>query len=103
MNEFDCKKCGACCKFVGFAIEYAKQNPDDSSAYNILLREFPFKTDNNIGTCEKLGEDGLCTVYEDRPTICRINDFYTRYKNDKQTLEQYHEEVHQACEKLREL
>lgn len=87
---------------MGFAVKYARDNPDSDVEYNNLLCKFPYKI-NEFDQCEKLGEDNLCTVYHDRPLICRIDDYYDKYKKDKTTREQFHEEVHQACVKLREL
>ena len=36
-----------------------------------LVSKFPYKTLED-GSCEKLTEDGLCSVYEDRPVMCNV-------------------------------
>ncbi len=40
------------------------------SELDIVLRPLPQKSD---GSCAHLSEDGLCSVYDDRPIICRIS------------------------------
>lgn len=56
---FNCTKCGACCKLAGVVV----------TSHNI---PFPYNF-NEDGTCEKYDESIGCTVYEDRPDICRID------------------------------
>ena len=65
-----CLKCNLCCNGSLFARvpvteEEQVRLPDDV--------EF-FLKDGNLRMrlpCSRLGEDGGCTVYEDRPTVCR--------------------------------
>ena len=37
-----------------------------------LIDNFPYDI-NPDGSCSKLNEDGLCSVYENRPIICNID------------------------------
>lgn len=57
--DFGCTGCGACCKRIGTVIKEAQ------------AVGFPYGV-NEKGWCEKLGENGLCTVYENRPDMCKI-------------------------------
>ena len=54
-DSFPCTSCGACCRHV-----------------DRLGDAFPFS--NTDGVCEKFGPDNRCTIYADRPLICRIDD-----------------------------
>lgn len=53
---FPCTKCTACCRRVGLAF------PD----WGYL------RADGR--TCSFLSKDGLCSIYDTRPAICRIDD-----------------------------
>ena len=55
MYKFPCTKCGCCCKRVG------------------NLNKFIFPYDIIDGKCEKL-INNTCSIYEDRPLICRIDE-----------------------------
>lgn len=57
---FPCTRCSACCRLA------------------FLVPGFPLETDEK-GACVKLGADGLCTIYEDRPDICRIDNHISGY------------------------
>lgn len=65
--SFPCTGCGCCCRVIQWAD-------------NIIVRDDPthpyyFPYTHKEGVCEKLGEDNRCTIYEERPLICRIDDF----------------------------
>ena len=64
--DFPCTGCGACCKRIEKAVNYVKQ-------FNKKELDFPYSWDEN-GACEKLGDDGKCGVYDDRPTLCRVDE-----------------------------
>lgn len=90
--EIDCTACGNCCREMGAAVD-----SDDierlARRVGITPEEFEERhvaADNEDGEkfmpetpCPFLG-DNLCTVYEDRPTVCREfphlhkDDFWTR-------------------------
>jgi Fe-S-cluster containining protein len=44
------------------------------------FRQFPYEIKN--GTCTKLGVDGRCTVYEERPVICNYTASWMAFGED---------------------
>lgn len=55
---FPCYACGQCCK-----------NVDKSDETKFL--------DRGDGTCRNFNDESkLCNIYEDRPLICRVEDYY---------------------------
>lgn len=70
---FHCTQCGACCKNIGS---------------NSLYQHLPQKN----GVCENFDEtSNLCKIYEIRPLICRIDDFYHTIPEPKIKINTYHE------------
>lgn len=59
---FPCSKCGLCCKNIKATTETLKDTE----------LKFPYKV-NEDGSCEKL-VDGMCSVYEERPLVCRVEE-----------------------------
>lgn len=51
--EFQCSKCGACCRRAG------------------QLGLMPKRED---GACIHLAEDNTCKIYDTRPKVCRVNE-----------------------------
>lgn len=49
---FECWKCGACCRFIGFTSPALDRG--DKACINLL-------------------EDNTCAIYESRPDVCRLN------------------------------
>lgn len=79
-----CTKCGECCRHVG----------------NSKL--FPLPT-NPDGSCIML-KDGKCTIYEDRPLICRVDDLYNEgYINKKYSYKEYIKANIDVCNTLIEM
>jgi len=99
-HPFKCEKCAACCKLIFFAINQAakEHNQDDPIAQ--LVREFPYDLKSD-GSCEKLGDDGLCEVYHDRPPICRVDDIYEKFYADKMTKKEFNQVTLGTCEQLK--
>lgn len=64
-----CSQCASCCKLAG-----------------LIVREW----DRGDGACKYL-QGNLCSIYENRPEICRVKD-YTKEK-----------ELNMACEILRRI
>ena len=62
------------------------------------IRDFPYKIDSK-GWCEKLGADFKCTVYEDRPLFCRVDNYYNELK-EKPLLDDYYAETEAQCKVL---
>lgn len=77
MKEFPCTQCGACCRAAGRA------------------GLMPSKPD---GSCVHLGDDNRCTIYEDRPYFCRIENLvFTEDRRGRVYREQAF-----ACNQLQE-
>jgi len=68
---WQCKKCGTCCRIAGLA-----------------MPEF----DRGDGACKMLTEDNLCSIYDNRPNICRVKK---NLFSNKQLIE--------ACDKVRQM
>ena len=97
----ECAGCGACCRTI--AVE---QSPDEMRRMAALTRVIGFPSDHQFTAehwqpltrdeamarnplyvtrvgpdlhwyaCDRLGSDGLCTVYEERPLVCRGYPWY---------------------------
>ena len=58
---FPCTSCGQCCK-------------------NVHLSEQTKYLNRGDGTCSHFDDSSLlCTIYEQRPLICRIEEYHERY------------------------
>lgn len=53
-GRWTCTKCGACCRVAGRVVK---------------------ELDRGDGACKNLTKDNLCGIYEDRPAICRTQNF----------------------------
>lgn len=61
MNTFPCTQCGACCRHVN-------------------LSELTVYLDRGDGICHYYDLDSrLCSIYENRPEICRVEVYYQKY------------------------
>ncbi len=79
---FNCDMCGLCCR-----------NLDKSEIYREL--------DRGDGICKYL-QGNRCSIYEDRPLLCRVDESYEYYFADKYTLEEYYALNYEVCKKLKE-
>lgn len=96
-SEYECSKCGACCKLAVSEYSYAqlKQRAmrGDKFSEDFVSVFIPYETEEEAKAvnpeyfdllnrlveedkiyyyhCPKLGSNNLCTVYEDRPNICK--------------------------------
>lgn len=62
--KFPCTSCGLCCKKIGITPEFFKLNRGD-------------------GICRYFNDDtNLCSIYENRPIVCRIEDYYRKYLSE---------------------
>ena len=68
MDNFPCTKCGLCCKQLANTLANRHSLPQKLQD---LLSIFPYKAKPD-GSCPKLTEDGLCSVYDSRPIICNV-------------------------------
>lgn len=80
---FNCEQCGCCCRHV-----------DKSEIYSDL--------DRGDGVCKYL-EGNLCSVYEYRPTRCRIDECYELYFAETMARQLYYKLNKVECEKLKKL
>lgn len=78
---FKCSCCGECCR-----------NLNKSNLYKDL--------DRGDGTCRYL-EGNLCTIYEKRPLICRIDESYEAFFKKQFSLEKYYELNYKVCNLLK--
>lgn len=78
---FLCDKCGQCCRHV-----------DLSSVYHEL--------DRGDGVCRYL-KGNLCSIYETRPVLCRIDESYEIFFKEKMSKEEYYRLNYAACNKLK--
>lgn len=78
---FECDKCGLCCTGLD-----KHEN----------MKEFH----GGDGVCFHLNtETMLCDIYESRPLICRVDDFYDAYLKGKMSREEYYRLNYEACKK----
>ena len=81
---FQCNKCGLCCQHV-----------DNFKADDEQL-------DRGDGTCRYFEEETrLCSIYNDRPLICRIEDFYNAYLKDSISKNEYYDLNRLSCIELK--
>ena len=57
--------------------------------------------DRGDGVCVYL-DGNLCSIYENRPLLCRIDESYDAYFKEKYSKEDYYQLNYNACEKLQE-
>ena len=79
---FKCDVCGKCCRHL-----------DRSEIYKDL--------DRGDGICRYL-EDNLCSIYDDRPLLCRVDDAYYKYFQNELSLDENYRLNYQACVRMRE-
>ena len=80
---FQCDNCGICCRHV-----------DRDEHYKSL--------DRGDGICRYL-QGNLCSIYENRPLWCRIDDCYEMFFSETISREEYYELNYNACKKLKML
>lgn len=74
---FQCDKCGMCCR-----------NLDKNELYKEL--------DRGDGVCRHL-TGNLCSIYEQRPLLCRVDESYEKLFRGRMSLEEYYELNYSAC------
>jgi len=80
---FTCDKCGVCCRHL-----------DMSPLYSEL--------DRGDGICKYL-IGNLCSIYGNRPLLCRIDESYNAFFSDLMSIAEYYRLNHEACDKLKQL
>lgn len=78
---FMCDKCGECCR-----------NLDKSSIYADLH--------SGNGVCKYL-DGNMCSIYENRPLLCRVDESYDALFKNTITLENYYKLNYEFCTKLK--
>ncbi|PJJ30150.1 YkgJ family cysteine cluster protein [Lacrimispora celerecrescens] len=78
---FPCDKCGECCKNLNKSPVYAELDRGD-------------------GICLHLHKN-LCSIYETRPLICRIDNCYELFFKDSMTKAEFYSLNHAVCIKLK--
>lgn len=78
---FYCDQCGECCRHVQKAEPYRDLDRGD-------------------GVCKYL-QDNKCSIYANRPLICRVDECYERFFKEQYTKEQYYHYNHLSCLKLK--
>ena len=78
---FKCDRCGECCKKL-----------NKSPVYDELH--------NGDGVCRYL-VGNLCSIYEDRPLLCRIDESYEILFKEQMDKSKYYELNYKFCNKLK--
>lgn len=81
IKSFPCNLCGLCCRNISGIDE---------------LKQF----DKGDGVCVHLNEENECSIYDDRPNICRIDEMYERVYYEHFTKKEYYFENVLACRTL---
>lgn len=82
MNLFPCTQCGKCCK-------------------NIKLSKETAYLDRGDGICKYFNtKNSLCSIYESRPEICRINSQYKKHYKKIYSWSDFVEINIQVCKAL---
>lgn len=81
---YPCTKCGLCCKNLKG------------------ITELDFLHNGN-GVCKFYDEIKACTIYEERPLHCRIDEgFYKLFINSGLTLQEYYKKNAEICNQLQQ-
>ncbi|MDR3397374.1 MAG: YkgJ family cysteine cluster protein [Pandoraea sp.] len=81
-RAFPCTRCGACCKHVG-------------------LSDVTRFLDRGDGACRHFDDAGkICSIYERRPNVCRVDDYYVSHYVRLLTWEEFIEVNLRACATL---
>lgn len=78
---FKCDKCGQCCKSLHLSSNYADLDRGD-------------------GICKHL-KNNLCSIYDDRPLKCRIDESYKAFFKKQMSYEEYTQRNYECCEILK--
>ncbi|MHD0317892.1 YkgJ family cysteine cluster protein [Fusobacterium sp. THCT1E2] len=78
---FECNKCGECCR-----------NLDKSPIYNELH--------DGDGLCRYL-RGNICSIYSERPLLCRIDKSYNAIFKKKMSYEKYIRLNYKYCNELK--
>ena len=79
--EFPCDRCGECCRHIERILQ---------------LKYF----DRGDGVCKYL-DGNLCSIYKNRPDICRVDKMYEQYFYNQYTREEFYRLNVLACNALK--
>ena len=80
--RFECDQCGECCR-------------------NLHMSDIYADLDSGDGTCKYLNGN-LCSIYENRPLKCRIEDSYHAFFENEMSMEDYYKINYEMCKILKE-
>lgn len=80
---FTCDKCGECCRHVNL-----------SAIYRYL--------DRGDGICKYL-RGNLCSIYDTRPLLCRVNESYETFFKNFIVREEYDKANTENCKKMKQM
>ena len=80
-TPFPCTQCGCCCK-------------------QVFRSELTAYLDRGDGSCKYLADDNTCSIYEDRPDICRVDRQYKLFFSTKISLNEFIKINIDACNYL---
>ena len=79
---FPCDKCGECCKHLNKSLLYKELDRGD-------------------GSCKYL-DGNLCSIYEKRPLLCRVDECYERFFKETFSLSEYYQMNKSVCISLKQ-
>ena len=83
--NFPCSQCGGCCRHVN-------------------LSELTVYLDRGDGMCRHHNpETNLCTIYDTRPEICRVDKLYEQYFQEKMSWKEFVDLNLIACQQISEM
>lgn len=82
LTPFPCTACGKCCRRVN-------------------LSELTIYLDRGDGVCRHFNEQtNLCSIYEERPLVCRVEDFYKAHLSEIYSWDEFVKMNIEICNKL---
>jgi hypothetical protein len=84
-TQFECSRCGVCCQHLERNALYAALHRGD-------------------GICQHFNaEQRECSIYENRPLLCRIDEAYTAFFVELFSIAEYHQLMRESCAFLQSL
>ena len=82
MEPFDCNSCGQCCRRVN-------------------VNQITDFLDRGDGICRHFEEfSNLCTIYDERPLVCRVEDYYRTHLIELLSWEDFVQLNREVCDEL---
>ena len=78
---FKCDMCGECCR-------------------NLKLSELYAELDDGSGKCKYL-DGNKCSIYNERPLLCRVDEAYEMYFKNIMSKEDYYRSNYESCKELK--